>query len=212
MKYLKDKGENTMTDLESSQFNTRRFVSINPDICTGCGLCEYVCSLEKTGFPNPALSRIRVIRLTPLLNTAMTCRFCDNPPCVRACPREALRQTEKGNLIIVDEEKCDGCGWCIQACPYGGLIVDPDKKVVAVCDLCEGEPKCVEFCPEEALKIVYDDETADKAWISAIENLPKELNRLISLVKKRDFSEIFAKAEDRVKKLESKLEELPRKK
>ncbi|RJS87847.1 hypothetical protein CW704_01490, partial [Candidatus Bathyarchaeota archaeon] len=88
-----------MVDVEPSEINNRRFVSINPDKCTGCGLCEYVCSLEKNGFPNPALSRIRVIRLTPLFNTAMTCRFCDDPPCVRACPREALRQSEKGNLI-----------------------------------------------------------------------------------------------------------------
>ena len=201
-----------MADAKISDINNRRFVSINPDKCTGCGLCEYVCSLEKNGFPNPALSRIRVIRLTPLFNTAMTCRFCNDPPCVRACPREALRQSEKGNLIIVYEEKCDGCGWCIQACPYGGLIIDPDKNVVAVCDLCGGEPKCVEFCPEEALEIASNDEIADKAWVSTLENLPKELERLSSLIKKRDLSEIFMKAEERVKKLERKLEELSMKK
>lgn len=201
-----------MGDIETSEINNRQFVSINPNKCTGCGLCEYVCSLEKNGFPNPALSRIRVIRLTPLFNTAMTCRFCDDPPCVRACPREALRQSETGNLIIVDEEKCDGCGWCIQACPYGGLIMDPEKKIVAVCDLCDGEPKCIDFCPEEALEIASNDEAADKSWISTLENLPKELERLSSLIKKRDLSEIFVKAEDRAKKLERKLEELTTKK
>jgi len=86
--------------------------------------------------------------------------------------------------------------------------MDPYKNVVAVCDLCDGEPKCVEFCPEEALEIVSDDEIADKAWISALESLPKKLERLSSLLKKRDLSEIFIKAEDRVKNLERKLEEL----
>ena len=193
---------------ETSEISTRRFISIIPNKCTGCGLCEYVCSLEKNGFPNPALSRIRVIRLSPLLNTAMTCRFCDDPPCVEACTREALKQSEKGNLIIVEEDKCDGCGWCIQACPYGGLIIDPYKNIVAVCDLCDGEPKCVDFCPEEALEIVSDDETADKTWISAVENLPMELERLSNLVKKRDLSDIFLTAEERIKRLESKLQEL----
>ena len=203
------KGEDAMKrDIETSENNMRQFVSIDPNKCTGCGLCEYVCSLEKSGFPNPALSRIRVIRLTPLLNISMTCRFCNDPPCVEACSREALRQSEKGNLIVVDEEKCDGCGWCIQACPYGGLIMDPYKNVVNVCDFCDGEPKCVDFCPEEALEIFSDDEEADKMWRSAIENLPKELERLSGLIKKRDLSEIFMKAEDRAKKLERKLEEL----
>ena len=197
-----------MRNVGSSEIDIRRFVSIDPNKCTGCGLCEYVCSLEKNGFPNLALSRIRVIRLTPMLNTALTCRFCNGPPCVEACSREALRQSERGNLIIVEEEKCDGCGWCIQACPYGGLIMDPYKNVVAVCDLCDGEPKCIDFCPEEALELASDDETADKTLISAIENLPKELERLSSLVKKRDLSEIFMSAEERVKRLESKLQEL----
>jgi len=197
-----------MEKIETLEMGIRRFVSVNPNKCSGCGLCEYVCSLEKNGFPNPATSRIRVIRLSPLLNTAMTCRFCDDPPCVNACPREALRQSERGNLIIVEEEKCDACGWCIQACPYGGLVMDTDKNVVMVCDLCDGEPKCVDFCPEEALEIVSDDETADKMLISAIENLPKELERLSSIIKKRDLSEIFMNAEERVKKLETKLAEL----
>ena len=86
--------------------------------------------------------------------------------------------------------------------------MDPYKNVVAVCDLCDGEPKCIDFCPEEALELASDDETADKTLISAIENLPKELERLSSLVKKRDLSEIFMSAEERVKRLESKLQEL----
>jgi len=200
-----------MSKSEPAEIETRRFVSIRPDRCTGCGLCEYVCSLEKNGYPNPAFSRIRVIRLTPLLNTAMTCRFCDDPPCVAACPRDALRQSEKGNLLIVDEQKCDGCGWCIQACPHGGLVMNMEKNIVDVCDLCDGEPKCVEFCPEEALEIFYDDEAADKTLIQAIEGLPEELERLSGLIKKRELAEIFMTAEERAKKLESKLEELLKK-
>jgi len=188
----------------------RRFITIRPDKCTGCGLCEYVCSLEKNGFPNPSLSRIRVIRLAPLLNIAMTCRFCNDPPCVDACPRMALRQSKDGNLILVNKERCDGCGWCIQACPYGSLIMDPYKNVVSVCDLCGGEPKCVDFCPEEALEIVSSDEEANKLFGSALEELPKEIEKMSMLIEKRELSEIFARAEKRAENLERKFEELRR--
>jgi Fe-S-cluster-containing dehydrogenase component len=86
-----------------------------------------------------------------------------------------------------------------------------EKNIVDICDLCDGEPKCVEFCPEEALEIFYDDEAADKMLIQAIEGLPSELERLSGLIKKRELTEIFAAAEERAKKLESKLEELIRK-
>jgi len=195
---------------ENLKVGDRRFISISPDKCTGCGLCEYVCSLEKNGFPNPSLSRIRVIRLAPLLNIAMTCRFCDDPPCVDACPRTALRQSEDDNLILVNEKRCDGCGWCIQACPYGGLIMDPYRNVVAVCDLCGGEPKCVDFCPEEALEIVSSDEEANKLFGSALEKMLREIEKMSMLVKKRELSEIFARVEKRAENLERKFEELRR--
>jgi len=196
-----------MKRLNSSGIS-RKFIAADPRKCTGCGLCEYVCSLEKEGFPNPAFSRIRVIRLSPLLNTALACRFCEDPPCVYACPRKALRQSDEGNMIIVEEELCDGCGWCIQACPYGGIIMKPGENIVAVCDLCGGEPKCLDLCPEEALEIVSSDETIDEKWASILKSLPSDLERLSTLVKKGDLSEIFARAEEKTRNLERKLEEL----
>ena len=190
----------------------RKFVSVDPSNCIGCGICEYVCVLEKKEpLWNPLRSRVRVIHFSPLFNAAMACRFCEDAPCVRACTRKALTQSLKGGVILVDESKCDGCNWCVQACPYGGITLHPDKTSVLVCDLCGGEPKCVEFCPEEALEVVSDDEAADKKWRSAIENAFKETEKIAEAFKKREWSSVFKEAEERAKRISEKLEEINKK-
>jgi len=194
--------------MEKLGFITRRFVSVNPSKCIGCSLCEFVCALEKEGDPNPLKSRIRVIHLNPMLNLAVTCRFCENAPCIRACPRDAIKQSEKGGILLIDENRCDGCVLCVQACPYGGMMLHPEKGVVIACDLCDGEPKCIEYCPEEALELVSDDKYFNEALISTIEKLPKEIERLSNVIKSRNWTEIFAEAEERAQRLEEKLKNL----
>ncbi|MGQ9624431.1 MAG: 4Fe-4S dicluster domain-containing protein [Candidatus Bathycorpusculaceae bacterium] len=198
--------------MQTVKAKSRKFVAANPSKCTGCSLCEYVCALEKNeAFWSPLRSRIRVVRLTPAFNIAMTCRFCEDAPCVRACPRDALTQSEENGVIIVNEARCDGCGWCVQACPYGGIAVHPDKPSVLVCDLCNGEPKCVEFCPEEALELVSGDEEAMKKLLTALENIPAEVEKLTNLVKRREFSALLAEAEGRARRLSEKLEAMNKK-
>jgi Fe-S-cluster-containing hydrogenase component 2 len=122
---------------------------------------------------NPTKSRIRAIRLGPLVNLAITCRHCEDPACVTACPKEALSQEEKTGVIMVDEEKCNGCSWCIEACPFGAMMLHPKKKVVTTCDNCKdlGEPQCVKWCPEEALEFLTADVLAQKSRQTAVKNL-----------------------------------------
>lgn len=152
----------------------REFVSADPDKCVGCGVCEYICAFEKEKAFNPLKSRIRTVRLHPLINLAVTCRLCEDAPCVAACPRDALEQSEETGIILVDEEKCNGCGWCIEACDYGAITLHPEKRVVVVCDLCDGKPKCVEWCPEEALDFVTRDILAQKARRAVVKKLFQE--------------------------------------
>lgn len=192
--------------MTSSNSNSRRYVSVDPAKCTGCGICEYACTLEKTEKWNPLKSRIRVLRFTPLLNAAMTCRFCKDAPCVKACPEKALVQSDGTGLLILDERKCNGCDWCIQACPHGGITLDADTGIAIACDLCDGEPKCIEFCPEEALELVSDDEATEKKWTAAIEQLPVETEKLTNTVKRRDWTSMLKDAEKRAKKTAEKLE------
>ena len=144
----------------------RGFLFVNPQKCVGCHMCEFVCSLEKEGKIDPVKSRIRVVHISPFINLAITCRICDDTPCISACPRQALFQSEETGAIMVKEEKCDGCGWCIQACPYGAIRHDPDAERVMICDLCGGEPECREMCPEKAIEIVSSEEEIQEAWIS----------------------------------------------
>lgn len=194
--------------MEKLELIARRFVSVNPSKCIGCSLCEFVCALEKEGDPNPLKSRIRVIHLNPMLNLTVTCRFCENAPCIRACPRDAIKQSERGGILLIDEDKCDGCVLCVQACPYGGMMLHPEKGVVIACDLCDGEPKCIEYCPEEALDLVSDDKYFNEALLLTMEKLPKDIERLSNLIKSRNWTDIFAEAEERTRRFEEKLKAL----
>jgi carbon-monoxide dehydrogenase iron sulfur subunit len=192
-----------------TKFESRKFVSVDPSKCTGCGICEYACALEKgEAVWNPIKSRIRVVRMTPLFNFALACRFCEDAKCVTACPENALTQCEKTGILMVNEKKCKGCDWCIQACPHGGITLHPDKGIAMACDLCDGEPKCVEFCPEEALDTVSTDEEAEKRFTDAMEKLPAETERLTNTVKNKDWKPLLAEAEKRLMKVTEKLEAL----
>jgi len=137
-----------------------QFVDCNPKKCNGCVVCEYACSMEKEATFNPVKSRIRAVRLNTVSNIAMTCRTCEDAPCVAACPKDALSQSTEDETITVNEEKCDGCGWCIQACKYGAITLHPSTRKALVCDTCNGEPVCVQWCPESALSL--KGKTTDK--------------------------------------------------
>jgi TPP-dependent indolepyruvate ferredoxin oxidoreductase alpha subunit len=137
-----------------------QFVSCDPDKCNGCVVCEYACSMEKEKVFNPLKSRIRAIRLDPLSNAAIACRACKDAPCVAACPEKALVQSAETGVVTIDEDKCNGCGWCIGACEYGAITLHPNKQKVIVCDVCNGEPACIQWCPEGALNI--SGKTTDK--------------------------------------------------
>ncbi|MBS7641277.1 4Fe-4S dicluster domain-containing protein [Candidatus Bathyarchaeota archaeon] len=166
-----------MSRMLKPPIHARKFVSVDPDKCVGCGVCEYICSYEKEKVFNPLKSRIRIVRLGLTINMSLACRLCEDPPCVASCPRDALKQSEETGVILVDEDKCNGCGWCIEACDYGAIMLHPDKKVVFVCDTCNGSPKCVEWCPEKALDFTTKDVVAQKSRISAVKKLFYEVLR-----------------------------------
>jgi Fe-S-cluster-containing dehydrogenase component len=122
-----------------------------------------VCSLTKENGFNPLLSRIRSIRIEPTYNISIACCLCEDPTCVKSCPRSALSKNEETGIIQVDEDKCNGCAWCIESCEFGAIILHPTKKVVKICDLCNGDPKCIQYCPRDALMFVTTEEISQKA-------------------------------------------------
>jgi len=154
------------------------------------------------------LSRIRVVHMKPLFNFALSCRACEDAKCVVACPEKALSQEEATGIIMRSDDKCKGCDWCVQACEHGGISIHPDTGFSVACDLCGGEPQCVEFCPEEALQIITTDEEADKRMSETLKNLPAETERVTNIVKNKDWKPMLAEAEERSKKVSEKLEAL----
>ena len=150
-----------------------KFVNVDMNKCSGCRVCEYACSMEKNKSFNPTRSRIRVVRIYPHTNAALNCRLCEDAPCVLACPRKALSQSVENGVINIDNRLCDGCGWCIKACEFGSIALDP-LPTVRICDLCsnrENGPACIEWCPEEALELTTNDRLAQKARIEAVQKM-----------------------------------------
>ncbi len=91
--------------------------------CVGCTGCELACKAEN--FTPQGVWWGRVYfgekgKYPDARRTAMPtlCMHCDNPPCVDVCPTQASHKRADG-IVVVDYDKCIGCKYCIQACPYG---------------------------------------------------------------------------------------------
>ncbi|GAB4304813.1 MAG: 4Fe-4S dicluster domain-containing protein [Myxococcota bacterium] len=83
------------------------------------------------------------------------CNHCRNTPCTQVCPVGASYQTKDG-VVLVDGDHCIGCGYCVQACPYGSRFIHPETHTASKCTWCyhritKGlKPACVQACPVEA--------------------------------------------------------------
>lgn len=122
--------------------------------CTGCQMCALVCSASHTGKFNPSEARIVVEDQFPEPGEFKLgfCIHCDEHPCVDACPVSAIKLDETLGTYYVDKDECTACGACVDACPYNGCWLDPSGSYSIKCDLCKGNPQCVEVCPKGVLK------------------------------------------------------------
>jgi Fe-S-cluster-containing dehydrogenase component len=83
------------------------------------------------------------------------CNHCAHPPCVQVCPVGATFSTEDG-VVLVDSQRCIGCRYCIQACPYGARYLNHKTNTADKCTFCYHRvrkgllPACVEVCPTQA--------------------------------------------------------------
>jgi Fe-S-cluster-containing hydrogenase component 2 len=139
----------------------------DPQRCTGCGLCDLMCSLYHEGEQGTALSRSELIgdRLTSEF-THYVCQQCPSPYCFDACPlsEKALCIDAATGTKYIDPDECDGCGTCIEACPFDPprIKMHPEKNVAFICDLCRDRaegPTCIEYCSFGALAHVRKGES-----------------------------------------------------
>jgi len=83
------------------------------------------------------------------------CTQCAVPACFYACPVEdaIVIDSSTGARVIV-KERCIACGRCYDACLVGMIIYNPMRNTYGKCDLCDGSPACVKYCPTKA--VTYD--------------------------------------------------------
>ena len=154
--------------------------------CIGCGACcvadkneyqvpdghyrtwveRYVIDDQDNVFvdsPNGGLAGYTSVRPdveNPVRDTFFVpklCNMCEKSSCVQVCPVGATFRTENG-FVLIDEQRCVGCGYCVQACPYSVRFINPVKKIAEKCTWCyhrvqQGlQPTCVDVCPVQARK------------------------------------------------------------
>jgi len=133
----------------------RQIIRVNKSLCSGCRICELVCSIYHEGVINPEKAGIAIARdYDQLQCIPQVCRLCRKPKCIEACQLGALRQDPETRLIWINQDLCNGCGLCVEACPFHAIHYNKEVKKIYVCDQCQGKFLCIVFCPKNALELV----------------------------------------------------------
>ena len=142
------------------------FILVDPKRCLSCHTCQLQCALEHSRSKDLeqaiqerplAQSRIKVVSAVEVA-VPLQCRHCEDAPCVEVCPSKATSRENIEQPVLIKQELCIGCRWCILVCPFGVIKIDSQDKAVIKCELCfarlqEGkQPACVEGCPSGALQ------------------------------------------------------------
>lgn len=140
-----------------------KILSVDYQRCTGCRLCELVCSVMHEGVSNAARSRIKIVKWEDEgLYVPMICLQCEDAPCKNVCPMGAISRDGDIGFLKVDYDICIGCRSCVAVCPFGAMNYTKIDKKVFKCDLCGGEPQCVRFCDERAVDFIPTDRVNQK--------------------------------------------------
>lgn len=127
---------------------------VDPNKCSGCRTCELICSWSHNqGVVRPSLSRVQVLKKEDLaINTPMFCLQCELAFCKEVCPVHAISKDKNTGALMINQDTCIGCRACLMVCPFGAIGQDPETRIMLKCDLCGGDPKCVQWCPNEAIQ------------------------------------------------------------
>ena len=129
-------------------------LTVIPEQCSGCRICELVCAIKHFGVNNPKKSAIRVLTTYPhpVMRMPIVCSQCKVLTCAQVCPVDALRRSD--GVVQLNKENCTSCYKCVDACPFGAIYVHEDCDSPIVCDMCGGDPECVKKCPTGALRLI----------------------------------------------------------
>jgi len=152
----------------------KKAILIDITLCVGCNACQDGCKAENHLAPGEEKA------LSPTAYTALSehdglfvrhlCQHCDVPTCASVCPVSAFTKLPEGP-VIYDAQKCIGCRYCMQACPFHVPRYEwkSTKPRVQKCILCAPrlarglQPACAEACPTGATKFGDRDDLLREA-------------------------------------------------
>src|SRR5437867_2968613 len=145
--------------------------------CIGCHACTIACKAEHQIPVGVNRCWVKTVEQGTFPATRrfffpVLCNQCDEAPCARICPTNALFKRSDG-IVDLHNDACIGCRACMVACPYDQLFIDPNTHTAEKCNFCanrvENEllPACVSVCPTECRIFGdLDDPTSEVARIA----------------------------------------------
>ena len=137
---------------------TRYGMLINTKKCVGCSACRIACQMKNHLDPEESFIKYHEIETGEYPNVyneivPTQCMHCEDAPCAAVCPTHATYITDSG-VVLVDEEKCIGCKYCMAACPYQVRVRNEETGAVDKCRFCTVSAEttgtkmcsCVEAC------------------------------------------------------------------
>jgi formate dehydrogenase iron-sulfur subunit len=167
-------------------------------VCIGCKACEVACKewnqlpAEDDGLSGMSYDNTRDLSATTWRHVAFieqmdhrpdgetpefqsrwlmssdVCKHCDPAPCLEACPTGAIFRTEF-DTVVVQQDICNGCGYCVPACPFGVVDLDEIDGKAHKCTMCYDrlkgglEPACSKVCPTDSIQFGALDELIPRA-------------------------------------------------
>lgn len=132
---------------------------VKPQNCANCGACVRACN-KHNQITDETLSRRRITAYQQkggdTVYVSTSCMHCVEPACMTVCPAGAIGKTV-GGIVEVDKNRCIGCKYCYQACPFG--VPRYTHEAMDKCDCCVGagvkpgdETWCARACKFGALR------------------------------------------------------------
>ncbi len=139
----------------AAQQISQQVLLYDPDKCTGCRFCMISCAMHHYNELDMDKAYLHTFFDEKKgMFESVQCQHCEEPPCLNACPEEAIEKDEVTGIVTVNPMKCIGCGICVQACPLSVPWVNEDLSIAVKCDFCNGDPKCAKYCSPGATRVV----------------------------------------------------------